>query len=157
MKQYHLKNEKSDVFIIVQQVADIYARLLNQCECKNQTVFSASCYKHDEGDQVLDEIELNINLNISHNLRPSDTDNIEVRFQLENRKEKQETKDIDWRFDDVNSMAINFHETTELNGSSYTKTPFWYSTKLYNQNDSKFCFICSILAEFHPIVVSKTG
>ena len=64
MERYHGHN-------IVKQMANIYARLINQFKSKYKTVFLARFDKQDEDDQVLDEIEFYINLNIIQNLTHS--------------------------------------------------------------------------------------
>ena len=55
--------EKIHVNNTLKEMANIYARLLNQYKFKYQTKFSARLDKQDEDDQVLDEIELYNNLN----------------------------------------------------------------------------------------------
>ena len=59
---------------IMKEFFVIYARILNQCNFKYQTVFSATFDKQDEDNQVLDETELFNNLNINHNLTQNDLD-----------------------------------------------------------------------------------
>ena len=71
----------------------IYARLLNQCKFKHQTVFSATFDKQDEHNQVLEETELYIILNTNHNLTQTDLDNIDVISPLEHQIQQQEVKD----------------------------------------------------------------
>ena len=46
----------------------IYAMIMNQYIFKYHTLFSARFYKINEEDQRNNEIELNINLNVNHNL-----------------------------------------------------------------------------------------
>ena len=46
----------------MKEMAKTYARLINQCKFKYQTLFSANLYELDEDDQVNDEIELHFNL-----------------------------------------------------------------------------------------------
>ena len=64
-------------------------------------MFSVKLDKQDEDDQVLDEVELYINLNINNNLIESDIKNNDVRSQLEHHSQNQESKDIEWRIDEV--------------------------------------------------------
>ena len=64
---------------IIKELSVIYAKLINQYNFKNQTLFSASFYKINEEDQRNNKIELYINLNINHNLTESDIDIIDVR------------------------------------------------------------------------------
>ena len=68
----------------IKELSVIYARLINQYKFKYHTLFSASFYKINEEDQRNNEIELYINLNISHNLTESDIDNIDVGSQFNN-------------------------------------------------------------------------
>ena len=122
---------------IVKEFFVIYARLINQYKFKYHTLFSASFYEINEEDQRSNEIELYINLNNNHNLTESDIDNIDIRSQLEQQIQNQETKESGWIFDKINSMKISFYKTTELNGSSYVKIPLRSSAILNIQNNDK--------------------
>ena len=135
---------------IIKEMSVIYSRLINQYKFKYHTLFSASFYKINEEDQRDNEIELYINLKISHNLTESDIDIIDVRSQLEHQIQIQETKESGWIFDKINSMKISFYKTEELNGTSYVKIPLRSSAILNIQNNDKYCFIWSILASLHP-------
>ena len=84
---------------IVEELSVIYARLINQYEFKDHTLFSASFYKINEEDQRKNEIELNMNLNIIHNLTEFDIDNIDVRSQLDHQILVQENRESGWIFD----------------------------------------------------------
>ena len=134
---------------IMKELAVIYARLINQYKFKYQTVLSAIFDKQDEDGQKLDETELNINLNINHNLTKSDLDNIDVLSPLEHRKQ-QEMKDSGWRFDKINSMTVYFYKTNEINGSNYVKIPLRSNAILKIENNDKYCFLWSMLAYRHP-------
>ena len=122
---------------IVRKLFVIYARLINQYKFKYHTLFSASFYEINEEDQRSNEIELYINLNNNHNLIVSDIDNIDIRSQLEQQIQNQETKESGWIFDKINSMKISFYKTTELNGYSYVKIPLRSSAILNIQNNDK--------------------
>ena len=93
---------------IVKELSVIYARLMNQYKFKYHTLFSASFYKINEEDQRNNEIELYIKLKIINKLTESDIDNIDVRSQLEQQIQVQETKESGWIFDKINSMKISF-------------------------------------------------
>ena len=134
----------------MKELSVIYARSINQYKPKYHILFSASFYEINEEDQRNKEIELYINLNISHNLTESDIDNIDVRSQLEHQIQNQEMKESGWIFDEINSMKITFYKSTELNGSSYVKIPLRSNANLNIQNTDKYWFICSILASLHP-------
>ena len=108
---------------IIKELSVIYASLINQYKFKYHTLFSASFYKINEEDQRNNEIELYINLKINNNLTESDIDNIDVRSQLEQQIQVQETKESGWIFDKTNSMKISFYKTTKLEGTSYIKIP----------------------------------
>ena len=135
---------------IVKELSVIYAKLINQYKFKYHTLFSASFHKIIEEDQRNNEIELYINLNINHNLKESDINDIDVRSQLEHQIQNQETKESRWIFDKINSMKISFYKTTEMNGTSYVKIPLNSNAFLNVQNNDKYCFIWSILASLHP-------
>ena len=122
---------------IMKEVAVIYARLINQYKFNYQTVFSARFDKQDEDNRVLDETELFINLNISHNLTETDINKIDVVSPLEYQIQQQEMKDSGWRFDKVISMTIYFYKTTEMNGSNYVKIPLRSNAILNVENKDK--------------------
>ena len=89
---------------ILNEMATIYARLINQCKFINHILFSASIYKIKEEDQRSDEIELFFDLNINKNLTESDIDNIDIKSQLDHQIQIQETKESDWIFDKIIAM-----------------------------------------------------
>ena len=78
---------------ISEEMATIYARLLNKFKFNYHNFFAANFYKINEEDQRSDETELFITLNINHNLTESDIDNIDVIFQLEHQIQIHETKE----------------------------------------------------------------
>ena len=123
----------------------IYARLIGQNIFNYQTVFSARFDKQDEDNQVLDETELFINLNFIHNLTESDLDKIDFRSPVEHQIQQQEMKYSGCRFDKINSMAINFYKTGELNGSNFVKTLLRSNAILNIENIHKYCFLWSVL------------
>ena len=127
-----------------------YARLINQYKFKYQTIFSSRFDKQDEKYQVLDETELFIILNINHNLTQTDIDNIDVTSPLEFQIQQQKMKDSGWRFDKINSMNIYFCQTGIMNGSNFIKIPLRSSAILNIENNDKYCFIWSILANLYP-------
>ena len=127
-----------------------YARLLNRCKFKNQTVFSARFATQDEDNQVLDETELFINLTINHNLTQTDIDKTDVRSPLEYPIQQQGKKDSGWRFDKNNSLTVYFHKTVVLNGSKYDKFPLRSNAILNTEINDKYCFIWSVLAYLLP-------
>ena len=89
-------------------------------------------------------------MKINNNLTESDIDDIDVRSQLEQQIQVQETKESGWIFDKINSMKISFYKTTELNGTSFVKIPLRSNAILNVQNNDKYCFIWSISASLHP-------
>ena len=101
---------------IMKELSVIYARVINQCIFRYQTVFSARFDKQNEDSQVLDETEVFINLNINHIITETDIKNIDIKSPLEHRIQQQDMKDSGWRFDKINFMTICFYKTGELNG-----------------------------------------
>ena len=150
-KQTILNSELKFVILgkVMRELFVICARLLNQFKFKYQPVFSARFDKEDEKNQVLDETEKFNNLNINHKLIETDINNIDVKSQLEHQIQFQETKASGWKFDKINSMAMSFYKTCEMNGRSFVKNALRSAAILNTENDDKFCFICSILAELH--------
>ena len=57
--------------------------------------------KQNEGAQVLDEIELQINLKLNKNLTDFDIDNIDVKSLLKHQSQNHESKKSGWRFDKI--------------------------------------------------------
>ena len=82
--------------MIVKQLANIYAGIINQYKFKGQTLFSARFDKQDEDDHVIEKTELYNNLKISPNFTPSGVYSIDVRSQLEQQTQNQESKDSSW-------------------------------------------------------------
>ena len=119
---------------IWEEMATIYARLLNQYIFKNHIIIPASFYIINEDDQRSDEIELYINLNINHNLTESDIDNINFKSQVKHKIQIQETKASGWIFDINNSKKIRFYKTAEMDGSSYVKILSKSSALIINKN-----------------------
>ena len=74
-------------------MATIYARLINQYKRIYHTLFSASFYKINEEDQRSGETELFTTLNIKHKLTETDIDNNDVKSELENQIQIQETRE----------------------------------------------------------------
>ena len=135
---------------IMKKLSVIYARLTNQYKFKNHTIFSARFDKQNEDNKVLDEAELFNNLNINHNLTQKDLDNIDIKSPLDFQIEQQETKDSGWRFDKIISMTRYFYQTGIMNGSNYVKIPMRSNAILNIENDDKYCFLWSILANLYP-------
>ena len=106
---------------ILEEMATIYARLINQYKYNYHEIFSASFCKKNEEDQRGDEIELFINLKISNNLPENDFDKIDVKSYLKHQIQNQETKESGWIFYKINSIKIRFYETGKINGSSFVK------------------------------------
>ena len=127
---------------ILKELSVSYARLINQYKFKNHILFSASFYKINEEDQRGDETELYTNLNINNNITESDIDNIDIKSRLEHQIQNRETKESGWIFDKIISM--------KMNGSSHVKIPLRSNAILNIQNNKKYCFIWSILANPHP-------
>ena len=47
-------------------------------------------------------------------------------------------------------MTIYFYKTTEMNGLNYVKIPLRTNAILNIENNDKYCFLSSILADLHP-------
>ena len=135
---------------ISHELATIYARLINQNKYKYHILFSASFYMNNEGDQRKDETDPFKNLTLNHNLTESYIDNIDVKSQLQQQIQIQETKESVWISDKNNSMKIKFYKTCESDGSSYVENPTTSNALLYIKNNDKFCLIGSFLASLHP-------
>ena len=100
--------------------------------------------KQDEDDEVSDGIEIYVNLKSNQKLKESHFDEIDVRSQLEQQTENQQSKDSGWRFDKTNSMGLPFIKNIE------SKIPLAPSAILNMENDDKFCFLWPILAHLRP-------
>ena len=104
---------------IVEEMSTKYAGLIKPKKIKNHTVFSAKLDKQYEDDEVLEGIEIYVNLKSNQKLKESHFDEIDVRSQLEQQTQNQQSKDSGWRFDKTNSMTLHYNKNTESNGSSY--------------------------------------
>ena len=113
-------------------------------------MFSARSGKQDEDDWALDGNELRNTLNVNRNLTETHIDKIDVKTQLEQEVQNQETKDSGWRFDKTNSRTIYLYKTTELNALIWVRFLLRSSAILNNASDDKFCFFCSIIVRLHP-------
>ena len=94
MESHNISNANSKIFIkpnfpefgvkfqninkILEQMATVYARLMNQYKHKYQTVISSRFHKQDEDGQTTDQLELFNNLNNNHNLTDTDIVNINI-------------------------------------------------------------------------------
>ena len=56
-------------------------------------------------------------MNFNHKLAESDTDDIDVKSQLEHHIQIQETMEKGGIFDKINSVKIRFYKTGEWNAS----------------------------------------
>ena len=73
-------------------------------------MFSSRFDKQDADDQVLEKIVLYIVLSIIRNFTESHIDIFDIRSQIEQQTENQESKDSGWRFDKINSMTIHLYK-----------------------------------------------
>ena len=104
-------------------------------------MFSASFYKINEEDQTSDKIEFFSILHININLTETDINNIDVKSQLEQQNQIQETKDSGWIFDKINTMKKGFYKYGELNGSGYVNFPLSSNLNLNIEDNDKYCFL----------------
>ena len=148
----HNEIDKDLINDLVKEMAAIYARLISQYKFKYQYVFLCNFDKQGEFGEILEETDLFINLKINHNLTESDLKKIIIKWDLERQTLNQEMKDSGWRFDKIISMTIYFYKTQELNSSSYVKIPIRSDAILNIQNEDKYCFVWSILANMFPIL-----
>ena len=119
---------------IIKKLCVLYARLINQYNFKNRTLFSATFYKIIEEDQRNNETDLFINLNVYDILTESDIDIIDVIFELEYQVQNHETKKSGWIFDRINSVNLSIYNIGEINGSSYVEFPLRSSAFLNIEN-----------------------
>ena len=89
-------------------------------------------------------------MNKHRNSTECEFDNFNIRFQLEQQIQNQQTKESGWYFESFDSMTLNFYKTTEKNCINYMKKPLRTSTKIFFENDFKTCFLLSTLAGLHP-------
>ena len=143
-KPNYLELDKLNVNKLVLEKANTHAGKRNQYKFEDQILFSAMFDKRNEDDQVLDEVELYNGLNTNRKLTESYFDNIDVRSQLEEQIQNQQTEGSGWSFDKINLMTIYFFETTELNSSIYVKFPTRSSAILNIEMNDKFCLMDDI-------------
>ena len=135
---------------IMEEMSYVYAKFINQYNFKYQLTFLVLFNKSGEDNEITSEIELPITLSNTHNLTQSQIDNINIRWDLENRIQSIEMKESGWNFQRINTMGISFYKSGELNRSSYVKVPLRSSAILNIENNDKYCFLWSILASLHP-------
>ena len=112
------------------EIANIYARLVNENKFKYQLSFLALFIEYGEEGEITSQKELPIILSITENLTQSDLSNIDNQCSLENRIQNIEMKESGWNYEKIRSTSIKFYETGILNGSIYVKNPFRNSTTL---------------------------
>ena len=108
--------ETKFIFKILKDMANFYARLVNQNKFKYQSVFSARFDKQDEIIQLTNWIELNINLNDHKNLTETDINKIGNKSPVQHRYREREANDSGLRFNKVNSMTKYFYKLVEKKG-----------------------------------------
>ena len=113
-------------------------------------MFLARFDEQDEDDQVLEENDLYNNSKIYKTLVKSDIDDLEFKSPLEQQIQKRKLKGDGWRFDKTTSMKIFSCRTTELDSSINKNFPKRSSIILYFENNDKYCFPWSILANLRP-------
>ena len=131
-------------------MAHIYAKYINQYKFKYQLSFMLIFNKFEEDGDIKKEVEMTITLKMANDLTQSEIENINIRWDLEARKQNLEMRESGWNFQRVNSMTISFYNTGNMDGSSYTKIPSRSSAILNFKNDDTNCFLWSILAKLYP-------
>ena len=147
---YNLRIENRDTNNIFREMAMNYARLIGQYKFKYQVVFLALFEKMNDFGYIENKTEMYISLKINHTITKSDLDNLTTNSQVESHIGNQQMKGSGWIFNILNSMAICFYKTSEMNGSSYVKIPLKSQEILNIKNKDKYCFLWSILAHLHP-------
>ena len=135
---------------LLDEMANIYIRLINQHKFNYQTVFSARFDKQDEGDLVSDKIDSFIILNTNHKITEPDCDKIDVKSALERFFQNQAKKDSGWRFDKIKSIIVCFYKAGGLIGSFYIKITLGAPAILNSESTDRYCFFWFILAHLHP-------
>ena len=126
--------------VILKEMVDVYAKLLNQYKFKDQLTFLVILIKYGEDNEPISEVELPITLSITQNLKQSELDNINIRWNLEKRIQSVQMKESGWNFQKNNSMERSFHKFGELIGSSYVKIPVRLFAIKNIKNVDKHCF-----------------
>ena len=101
----------------------VYARIINYNQFNYHILFSASFCKINEEDQRSDESEFFKKFSNIQNLTECDLNNIDLKSQLKQQLQIQETKESRWIFDKMKSMNKMFHKIGELNGSKLVEIP----------------------------------
>ena len=135
---------------ILNKMANICARLINQYKYNYQTLFSPNFDKQDEYIQTFDETELITNVTFNQNLAEFDINTTDTKSSLEHQIQNQEFKDCVWRSDRINSMTLFFYKTIKKIGSPYRKFSSISSVFLNIENDKKYCSLWSISTSLHP-------
>ena len=150
VSKFDLWIELYDINNLVKEMSRIYSRLINQPNFKYQVSFIAMFDKEDEYGFEIEHEEMFINLKINEILTANDILLINIESQVDTALQNQEMKGSGWRFHKLKLMTIHFYKTNGLNGGSYVKLPIRSSAILNIKNNDNYCFIWSILAQFHP-------
>ena len=87
-------------------------------------------------------------MNVNHNLKESDNNDIDVKSLIEHQTQIQETKESGWLFAKINSMKIKFYKTSKIIVSSCVRIPLRSNAIINIENNDEYCFLWSILAFF---------
>ena len=63
--------------------------------------------------------------------------NTDIRSQIQQHSQNQETKSSGWRLDKTNSSTVSLYETTEMNASNSVKIPLRVSAILNIENNDR--------------------
>ena len=93
---------------IFKEMAQIYAKFINQYKFKYQLSFMLLFNKFEEDGDIRKEAEMVVNLSMVNKLTKSEIDNANIQWEVEARKQKLEMRESGWPFQRVNSMTISF-------------------------------------------------
>ena len=88
--------------------ATIYARVGAHYIFNYHALFSAGFYKTSKEGQRIDEVDFSVNLKINQNVTEFGSKNIDIKSELEQKNQSQETKIRGWIFDKIISKRTFF-------------------------------------------------
>ena len=127
-----------------------YGELIRQFKFKIK-IFANVRYLKDQKDEPTEEVNHHIAIPIIDNLTGIQLNDLDISTSLDNEIYRREMEGSGWNLQGINHLKIYFHRTNVMNGMTYVKFPIRTNSILNIQNMDTYCFLCSILANIHPV------
>ena len=102
-------------------------------------------------DDSPEETNHYIGVDIINILTRLQLNDIDIMTDLDNEIKTRDMQGSGWNIQGINHLKIYFHKTNPINGMTFKKFPIRINSILNIQNNDTYCFLWSILADFHPV------